>query len=169
MAVADNVLWQHQTSIAARVEQVYTDSEFPRDANLTDVIERVAELHGKPIRVEPVGDEEWETLTGLWVEHAHVARILVRATDTQLYQTHCVLHELGHILLRHPGCRTQKVAAIALEHAADLDGFRGRLLSSSDPADAMNAVIEGEAEHLAHLLARSLFRPRNAADERKFA
>ena len=104
----------------------------------------------KPIAIEMVGDSSWGTLTGLLLESEHEARILLRECDPPLYQSHCLLHELGHLLLRHGDC-----SSVLVDHqGARSDGIliaRGRLLS--DPADAEEELA---AESVAYSLARRL-------------
>lgn len=171
--VKTQTIWPTADQIKKRSKERFSSLGLAPDADLDQVVQRVAEGLGKPIRIEAVGDEKWETLTALLVETDDSANILVRHDDSQLYRNHCILHELAHIIYNHPGCRTAKATAPAIAHSDFSDRVLGRILELERGAhltdvDSAAAVIEGEAESLAYLLARRLLRPRHHADERVF-
>lgn len=95
----------HQPEIQAHVDAVIRLAGLEELQSLAAIIDRVVALRGKPIRLEQVGDAEWGTLTGLWVETAELSRIFTRRTDPVTYQVVCALHEVMHILLDHPNCQ----------------------------------------------------------------
>ena len=124
----------------------------PGKIDMEGLIEIVHVQIGKPIAIEMVGDQSWGTLTGLLLESESEARVLLRECDPPLYQSHCLLHELGHLLLRHGNCASDFVP----HNGAMTKGVlvaRGRLLS--DPADAHEELA---AEAVAYSLARRLLR-----------
>ena len=142
--------------------------------DLAEIVARVATLSDKRIEVEPIGDRDWETITGLVLQTAESATVLVRKSDPRWYQFHTVLHELSHVLFEHTGCATlpikldgphgharagQTVLARGVA-APDFD----RVVDYSD----ISAVMEAEAERLSQLLSRVLLRPRHGRDEAVF-
>ena len=120
--------------------------------DMSGLLDIVQVQTGKHIAIEMVGDSSWGTLTGLLLESDSEVRILLRECDPTLYQSHCLLHELGHLLLRHGNCASHFVP-----HSGSMtEGVlvaRGRLLS--DPADADEELA---AEAIAYSLARRLLR-----------
>lgn len=71
---------------------------------LPEIVSRVATVTGKRIEVDPIGDRDWETITGLVLQTDDSARILIRKSDPRWYQFHTVLHELSHVVFGHMGC-----------------------------------------------------------------
>lgn len=145
-----------------RIESAITQAGLDDLPSLAAIIDRVAELHGKPIRLEQVGDAEWGTLTGLWVETGHTSRIFVRRTDPVAYQVVCVLHEAMHILLGHPGCLPGPAGPQTPPAARRARAVGGR------PASASQAGYEADAEYGARLLAQSLLHGDEDPAERRF-
>lgn len=170
--VRQQTIWPTAAQIKQRSADKFASLDLAPDADLAYVVQRASEQLGKPIRIEAVGNEKWETLTALLVETDESANILIRHDDSQLYQNHCILHELAHIVYNHPGCRTAKATAPAMAHSDFSDKVRGRILALESGGlteiEGASAIIEGEAESLAYLLARRLLRPRHQADERVF-
>jgi hypothetical protein len=170
--VRQQTIWPTAAQIKQRSADKFSSLDLAPDTDLAYVVRRASEQLGKPIRIEAVGNEKWETLTALLVETDASANILIRHDDSQLYQNHCILHELAHIIYNHPGCRTAKATAPAIAHSDFSDKVRGRILALQaggfSEIEGASAVIEGEAESLAYLLARRLLRPRHQADERVF-
>lgn len=170
---SNDALWFEHADVEARTAHAFEQNRFQDDRTLDALVEHVADLHGKPIHVDAIDDTDWETLTALWVDFPHEAQILYRSTDTRLYQMHCILHELAHIVLRHPGCNVLGDDSSLASYRGTNGLVRGRLLETGGSKDLENAdgdrrILEGEAEHLAHLLSRSLLRPRFREDEEVF-
>lgn len=170
---ADARVWVEHGDIVARSLELFEFNALAVDRTLPALIAHVSELHGKPISISATTDDDWVTLTALWVDFPESAKIFYRAADTPLYQTHCILHELAHIIYRHHGCNVLAEDK-NLEHYKGTEGIiRGRLVESSAEdmpriEDAQRRIMEGEAEQLAHLLSSSLFRPRFRDDEDVF-
>jgi hypothetical protein len=151
------------------IPEVVISQHFTDATTLSEVISRVEELYGKPIRIEAIGDSAWKMITGLWLDCKDYGRILVRSTDPAIYQTHCILHELGHITLNHSACSAfageispQKHDKHARPQAIRV---RARLLEAGEQEAAAE---EAAAEEIAYILAKHLIRPRTAADESVF-
>lgn len=165
--------WVRRADIEAAASRSYRRHGLASARTLPVLIDQVARLHGKPIGLTAISDTAWDTLTALWVDYPDRAQILYRATDSPLYQTHCILHELAHIALQHPGCNVLPQEQNLTDYTSGGGIVRGRLVES-DPlnvpvlAATPRQVIEGEAEHLAHLLSGSLFRSTLSVDEDLF-
>jgi hypothetical protein len=170
---SNEALWFEHADVAARTTQTFEENRFQDDQTLDALLKHVSDLHGKPINVDAIDDDDWQTLTALWVDFPDEAQILYRSTDTRLYQMHCILHELAHIALRHPGCNVLGDDSSVASYRGTNGVVRGRLLEAGGLEDLENVdgdrrILEGEAEHLAHLLSRSLLRPRFREDEEVF-
>lgn len=111
--------------------------------SFSDLAQRVAALAGKPITISACGDDTWDNVTAILSRSLDHIAVLVRASDSAVYQLHGVLHEFGHILLDHQGCLADGEAA----HAG-----RGELL----------------AEAIAFELAQFMFSVPNHNDARVF-
>lgn len=71
--------------------------------NLDDLLRRVELLRGRRIVLQKLRTTDTQ-LTGLWVQAAHVDKILVRSNLSALNRLHVILHGCGHMILRHRGC-----------------------------------------------------------------
>ncbi len=143
----------HEPDAPTLVDQVLID--LPDEPVPSDLVSAVERAVGKSIVVERVGDSSWGALTGLLLETPKGVRILVRECDPPIYQLHCLLHELGHLVLQHADC-----ASVHSERAVEEDVVlaRGRLL-----ADRSSAAEELAAEAVAFRLAgRLLVKARSA-------
>lgn len=165
--------WVHRADIEAAAIRSYRQHDLAGARTLPALVGQVAQLHGKPIGLTAISDFAWDTLTALWVDYPDRAQIFYRAADSPLYQTHCILHELAHIALQHPGCNVLPQEQDLTEYTNGGGAIRGRLLATDslevpNLAATPRQVVEGEAEHLAHLLSASLFRPTFSVDEDLF-
>ena len=126
---------------------------------LADIVRQVARATGKRIDVEPVGDRDWENITGLVLLTADSATILVRKSDPRWYQFHTVLHELSHVLFGHAGCATLPVKHPGSRHVRAGQTVLARGIVTPDfevdlDFSDTELVIEAEAEKLSQLLSR---------------
>jgi hypothetical protein len=162
-----------QEELRSRAEAQLERLNLPVDVELVHIVQAVARETGKRIDVEPVGDKDWENVTGLVLLSAESAKILVRKSDPRWYQFHTVLHELSHVVFGHTGCATLPVKHPGNHHvrAGQTVLARGIVtpdfevdLDFSDP----DLVMEAEAEKLSQLLSRLVLRPRNRRDEAVF-
>lgn len=143
------------------------------DVGLADIVSRVATISGKRIDVDPIGDRDWETVTGLVLQTDDSATILVRRSDPRWYQFHTVLHELSHVLFAHTGCATLPVLHPGHQHARAGQTVLARGVTTPDFDRRVDytdraAVMEAEAERLSQLLSRLVLRPRHGRDEAVF-
>ncbi|MDO4144115.1 hypothetical protein [Clavibacter michiganensis] len=162
-------LWDTAGEIGKRSAAVFTVHKLDVPRTVDDLVQVVSQISGKPVLIERLGDERWERLTALWLSYPEQDVVLVRSTDSPLYQTHCVLHELAHIVYAHPGCADFATPEDVSAFVRDGCTVRGRRLEPDTArVTTRHDTFEGEAESLARLLGRSLLRPRYLADEQAF-
>lgn len=146
---------------------------LPPGADLPTIVGRVADLTGRRIEVEPIGDRDWETVTGLLLIEDSRARILSRRSDPRWYQFHTVLHELAHLLWGHPGCGTIPWRHAGMNYAGNARAVLARGVVTRDfeksvDYGSVDAVVEAEAEKLAQLLSAIVLLPNQGRDEAVF-
>lgn len=146
---------------------------LPDHAELSEIVARVAALTGKRIDVEPLGDSDWETITGLVLQTPESATVLVRKSDPRWYQFHTVLHELSHVMFDHPGCGTLPIHHPGHAHTRAGQTVLARAVASPDFDRELDytdvpAVMEAEAELLSQLLSKVVLNPRHHRDEAVF-
>lgn len=164
---------RNQEELRSRAEAEVKRLNLPSDVELADIVRQVAQASGKRIDIEPVGDKDWENITGLVLLSADSARILVRKSDPRWYQFHTVLHELSHVLFGHNGCATLPVKHPSGSHVRAGQTVLARGIVTPDFEVDLDftdteLVIEAEAEKLSQLLSRLVLRPRNRRDEAVF-
>lgn len=162
-----------QAELRARAEAQLDRLRLPPDPELQDIVRNVAMATGKRIDIEPVGDRDWENITGLVLLTADSAKILVRKSDPRWYQFHTVLHELSHVLFEHEGCATLPVKHPGARHVRAGQTVLARGIVTPDFEFDLDftdteLVMEAEAEKLSQLLSRLLLRPRHGQDEAVF-
>lgn len=161
---------RNQRELRSRAEAQLERLKLPSDLELPDIVRQVARATGKRIEVEPVGDRDWENITGLVLLTADSAKILVRKSDPRWYQFHTVLHELSHVAFGHTGCATLPVKHPGQEHVRAGQTVLARGIVTPDfEADLdfsdTELVMEAEAEKLSQMLSRLVLRPRHYRDE----
>ncbi|MFC3297863.1 hypothetical protein [Clavibacter michiganensis] len=162
-------LWDTTGEIGKRSAAVFAAHKLDVPRTVDDLVQVVSQISGKPVIIERLGDERWERLTALWLAYPDQDVVLVRSTDSPLYQTHCVLHELAHIVYEHPGCADFATPGDVSTFVREGCTVRGRRLEPDTArVTTRHDTFEGEAESLARLLGRSLLRPRYLADEQAF-
>lgn len=148
------------------VDRLVTELAHVGGATVESIAGRVSALTGYSIEIDPLGDRDWERVTGLVVMDVEDrrARILVRRSDPRWYQLHVVLHELGHLLYGHTGCAALPLAFDDLPHKRGV-----QVLARGSLTDEPYATQEREAEALSHQLSEFVLAPRFADDEARFA
>jgi hypothetical protein len=164
---------RNQDELRSRAEAQLERLNLPENVELPDIVRQVAVATRKRIDVEPVGDKDWENVTGLVLLSADSARILVRKSDPRWYQFHTVLHELSHVLFEHTGCTTLPVKHPGNHHVRAGQTVLARGIATPDFEVDLDfrdpeLVMEAEAEKLSQLLSRRVLRPRHERDEAVF-
>ena len=123
------------------------------------LIRTAAEVLGVQIHIHREGNRAWDRVTGLALEWQTGWRILVRRTDSRLYQDHVILHELTHLLCKHPPC---------VVYRSPDGGTSGTLYArpaSFDHLEADEQAVELEAEAGAFFMADILVTPPSEREE----
>lgn len=158
-----------RTRAGAQLERL----NLSEGVELPEIVRQVAMTTHKRIDIEPVGDKDWETVTGLVLQSADSAKILVRKSDPRWYQFHTVLHELSHVLFGHKECATLPVKHPGNHYVRAGQTVLARGIATPDFEVDLDfsdqaLVMEAEAEKLAQLLSRVALRPRHGRDEAVF-
>ncbi|MFH8251515.1 hypothetical protein ACH3VR_14175 [Microbacterium sp. B2969] len=164
---------RNQQELRSRANAQIERLNLPTDVELADIVERVALATGRQIEIEPVGDRDWENVTGLVLLTPDSAKILVRKSDPRWYQFHTVLHELSHVVFGHAGCATLPLKHPGRHHVRAGQTVLARGIVTPDfEADLdfndPELVKEAEAEKLSQMLSRLVLRPRHGRDEAVF-
>lgn len=86
--------------------------------SITEVVERLMEICGKPIHlVEHQG--EWGSLTALKVEFEDHINVLFPPQNSLPYKLHCIYHELGHIYLESLNLAAPEISQSLLGETTD--------------------------------------------------
>lgn len=120
-----------------------------RHETLESVKAAVERIRGKPIVIKPVAWLEGTGATGLWLPFDDVDEVLHLPTQSQLYRTQILLHELSHMILGHDrifAASANRVTLIAGEYTT-------RALSHALARSADRNEYEIAAEALADELA----------------
>lgn len=148
------------------VDRLLDALETTGGATVESIVSLVSDLTGLTIEIDPLGDRDWETVTGLVLVNDNYARILVRKSDPRWYQLHVVLHELAHLLYGHSGCATLPTSFDDLRKRGGATILaRGTVAHGGASPEAR---MEREAEALSHRLSEFVLAPRFAADEAVF-
>jgi len=164
---------RNQEELRSRAATQLERLDLPADVELADIVRQVARMTNRRIDVEPVGDKDWENITGLVLLSTDSARILVRKSDPRWYQFHTVLHELSHVAFGHTGCATLPVRHPGTRHVRAGQTVLARGIVTPDfevdlDFSDTELVVEAEAEKLSQLLSQLVLRPRHRRDEAVF-
>lgn len=125
---------------------------LPEQITLEYLLEKVSTEHGKPVVIRIVPDHVIPGVSGLWVEAARRSLVLVRSGLSELHRMHVILHEFGHILLRHEGCHGLSDAMpMIFQHVGRRKGIRNMLARSPRWNE-----LEIAAEQVAYLLSHAV-------------
>jgi len=129
--------------------------------SLGAVLEALQVSRGRPIVVKPAEWLEGTGATGLWIPFEDVDEILHLPTSSLLYRTQIILHELGHMILRHDevfeaktallepflGQLTERATAHALARTTHRNDYE---IAAEKLADEMFALIRGASSEPAY-------------------
>lgn len=90
-------------SLETSIESLLVTLDLLDLTDLAELLRRVESLRGRRIILRKLRAAN-ARLTGLWVQAASVDKILVRSKLSTLHRLHVILHECGHMILRHRGC-----------------------------------------------------------------
>lgn len=147
----------------AAAEAAVAALELGGHVTFDELLDAVAQTHGKPIELRDIDHSVIPAVTGLWIEKDKKSIILLPAGDNQLHRTHAACHEFGHILLRHQGCGGVETEMPSIfQHVGSRKGIKRMLARSLDWNET-----ERTAEHVAYLLSLALL-PTQRESSNKF-
>ncbi|MFF1880564.1 hypothetical protein ACFVVC_03730 [Pseudarthrobacter sp. NPDC058196] len=124
---------------------------LPRHLTLEKLIAIVAARRRRPIEIEATTVLNGTEVCGLWLSTDSREIILHAVTDSVLHRQQFVLHELGHMILRHDEL------GISAEYAASLfPNLNGEMVSRALARSSFVDDMEAAAETLADLLAAAI-------------
>ncbi|MFX1821802.1 hypothetical protein PV768_18645 [Pseudarthrobacter sp. CC4] len=153
-----------QTSEARDPAQIAADAfhalRLPSRLTLSGLIAIVAARRRRRIEIEATTILNGTSVCGLWLSTDSREIILHAVTDSALHRQQFILHELGHMILRHDEL------GISSEYAAslfpNLDGeLVSRALARSSFVDDLEAAAETLADLLASAIRESTLEPRS--------
>ncbi|EQM74756.1 hypothetical protein [Microbacterium maritypicum] len=161
--------WEDAASMRARALELFSEYDLARVRTPHELTTRIAEITGKPIRIEKLDDPALVHTTALWIEYEELSKVVLRATDRVYYQVRGLHHEFGHMLWGHPGCEGLSMDD-GIRRLAGAGQVRGRVLMTPNSLSPLagDALHEGEAEAMGEIITRSLLRPEYFNDERIF-
>lgn len=133
---------------------------LPSHLTLDGLIAIVAARRRRRIEIEGTTILNGTTICGLWLSTDSREIILHAVTDSALHRQQFVLHELGHMILRHDELGISSNYAGSL--FPNLDGeMVSRALARSSFVDDMEAAAETLADLLAGAIRDSTMEPRS--------
>ncbi|MFG1797036.1 hypothetical protein [Nocardia sp. NPDC049149] len=123
-----------------QVHQLVRTLAVPRSWDRTTLLEQVAALVHKRIRLIPLeADTAGKLPCGLVLERADDVVIAYDATGSEYHADHIILHEIGHLLLKHGG----RQPANAMDAAVRI------LFPNVNPATVLRVLHRGDYDDLA--------------------
>jgi hypothetical protein len=144
-----------QTKSSSKPAQVAADAFrsllLPSRVTLDGLIAIVAARRRRPIEIEATTVLNGTEVCGLWLSTDSREIILHAVTDSVLHRQQFILHELGHMILRHDEL------GISAEYAASLfPNLNGEMVSRALARSSFVDDMEVAAETLADLLAAAI-------------
>lgn len=144
-----------QTKSSSKRAQVAADAFrsllLPSRVTLDGLIAIVAARRRRPIEIEATTVLNGTEVCGLWLSTDSREIILHAVTDSVLHRQQFILHELGHMILRHDEL------GISAEYAASLfPNLNGEMVSRALARSSFVDDMEAAAETLADLLAAAI-------------
>ncbi len=137
---------------SAKPASVVESLNLGQRVGFDQLLEAVAEAHGKPIVIRNIDNSVIPNVTGLWVETEKKSVILLPERDSELHRAHAACHEFGHILLGHDGCGAASGPIPSLfQHIGRNNGIKRMLARSLQWNEDEKA-----AERVAYLLSKAL-------------
>ncbi|MDR6637100.1 hypothetical protein [Paenarthrobacter nitroguajacolicus] len=147
-------------SPAERAVSAFDSLTLPTHLNLDSLVEVVERLRHRPIQIEPAGALNGGSICGLWLSTEDVEIILHAISPSGLHRQQFVLHELGHMVLRHDEL------VVPADYIGVLfpnlpAGLVSRVLARSSFTDDLEAAAESLADLFAAAIRNSAREPRS--------
>ncbi|MEI2276075.1 hypothetical protein OHC50_01135 [Paenarthrobacter ilicis] len=145
---------------AERAAMAFDSLLLPAHLNLERLVEVVEEMRHRPIRIEAARVLNGGTVCGLWLSTDEVEVILHAVSPSGLHRQQFVLHELGHMVLRHNELVVPADYIEVLFPNLPV-GLVSRVLARSSYTDELEAAAESLADLLAAAIRNSAREPRS--------
>ena len=140
--------------------EAFVSLRLPSHLTLERLIAIVAVRRRRRIEIEATTILNGTSVCGLWLS-THSREIILHAvTDSALHRQQFILHELGHMILRHDELGVSSEYAVSL--FPNLDGeMVSKALARSSFVDDLEAAAETLADLLAGAIRDSTMEPRS--------
>ena len=147
-------------SPAERATNAFNSLALPAHLSLERLVEVVEGVRHRPIQIEAAGALNSGSVCGLWLSTDDVEIILHAVSPSGLHRQQFVLHELGHMVLRHDEL------VVAADYVEVLFpnlsvGLVTRALARSSFTDDLEAAAESLADLFAAAIRNSAREPRS--------
>jgi len=147
-------------SPADRAASAFDSLSLPTHLNLERLVEVVERVRHRPIQIEAAGALNGGSICGLWLSTDDVEIILHAVSPSGLHRQQFVLHELGHMVLRHDELVVPADYVEVLFPNLPV-GLVTRVLARSSFTDDLEASAESLADLFAAAIRNSAREPRS--------
>ncbi|MEQ4567299.1 hypothetical protein [Paenarthrobacter sp. CAP02] len=147
-------------SPAERAMNAFESLTLPTHLNLERLVEVVEGVRRRPIQIEAAVALNGGSVCGLWLSTDDVEIILHAVSPSGLHRQQFVLHELGHMVLRHDEVvvPADYIEVLFPNLSA---GLVSRVLARSSFTDDLEAAAESLADLFAAAIRNSAKEPRS--------
>ncbi|MFJ4228405.1 hypothetical protein ACIPYV_12665 [Paenarthrobacter nicotinovorans] len=147
-------------SPAERAANAFGSLALPSHLTLDRLVSVVGGVRRRPIEIEAAGFLNGGSVCGLWLSTDEVEVILHAVSPSGLHRQQFVLHELGHMVLRHDELvvPTDYVGVLFPNLPA---GLVRRVLARTSFSDELEAAAESLADLFAAAIRNSAKEPRS--------
>lgn len=147
-------------SPAERAARAFDGLELPTHLSLERLVQVVEGVRHRPIQIEAAGVLNGGSVCGLWLSTDDVEIILHAISPSGLHRQQFVLHELGHMVLRHDELVVPEDYIEVLFPNLPV-GLVSRVLARSSFTDDLEAAAESLADLFAAAIRNSAREPRS--------
>ncbi len=156
----DNNTYPAGQSPAERAANAFASLALPPHLNLERLVKVVEGVRHRPIQIEAAGALNGGSICGLWLSMDDMEIILHAVSPSGLHRQQFVLHELGHMVLRHDELVVPANYIGVLFPNLPV-GLVSRVLARSSFTDELEAAAESLADLFASAIRNSAREPRS--------
>lgn len=145
---------------AEHAASAYDSLLLPTHIDLERLVKVVEDVRHRPIQIEAAGALNGGSICGLWLSTDDVEIILHATSPSGLHRQQFVLHELGHMVLRHDELVIPADYIKVLFPNLPV-GLVSRVLARSSFTDDLEAAAESLADLFAAAIRNSASEPRS--------
>ncbi|MFK0002662.1 hypothetical protein [Paenarthrobacter sp. NPDC090522] len=147
-------------SPAERAARAFDALKLPSHLNLERLVKVVEGVRNRPIEIEAARSLNGGSVCGLWLSTDEVEVILHAVSPSGLHRQQFVLHELGHMVLRHDEL-VVPVDYVGVLFPNLSAGLVRRVLARTSFSDELEAAAESLADLFAAAIRNSAREPRS--------